>query len=419
MACRARGSFRLTDMAYGFTPATASASTLVKCTTMPNDAIYIDTPSALTALCERLTGAKWLALDTEFHREKTYYPEFCLLQLATADFVACVDPLALKDLGPLLAILDCPDVIKVFHAARQDLEIFYHLTNRVPGPIFDTQLAAPLLGHPDQMGYGALVHAVLGVSLGKGHARADWSRRPLPHKQLEYALDDVRYLAKLYPRLREELASRNRLHWLDEEFAALTDTGAYSNPPAAAWRRIRGTDRLRAPQLAVLQHLAAWREQTAQQENRPRNWLIRDDILLDIARQLPTSKTDLEHIRGLNERLLHKQGEKLLQIVASARTATPDPLPASSAPVRLEQDQDALVDALMALVRLRAAEQQLNASVLVSRKDLERMVAGRRDLTILRGWKKSMVGQELLAMLEGEISLQVCNGRLSVGTTTG
>ncbi|HKJ09429.1 MAG TPA: ribonuclease D, partial [Gammaproteobacteria bacterium] len=216
---------------------------------VPGVTLQVDTPEALAELCRRLDGCDWLALDTEFHREKTYYPQFCLLQLATPELVAWVDPLTVPDLGPLLELLNGEQIVKVFHAARQDLEIFYHLTGRVPAPVFDTQVAAPLLGHPDQAGYGALVSAVLGVNLSKGHARADWTRRPLPAKQLEYALDDVRYLARLYPQLRDELQQRGRLQWLAEDFAALVDPAQYENPPASAWRRIRGTDRLRAAQL--------------------------------------------------------------------------------------------------------------------------------------------------------------------------
>ena len=381
---------------------------------VPGVTLQVDTPEALAELCRRLDGCDWLALDTEFHREKTYYPQFCLLQLATPELVAWVDPLTVPDLGPLLELLNGEQIVKVFHAARQDLEIFYHLTGRVPAPVFDTQVAAPLLGHPDQAGYGALVSAVLGVNLSKGHARADWTRRPLPAKQLEYALDDVRYLARLYPQLRDELQQRGRLQWLAEDFAALVDPAQYENPPASAWRRIRGTDRLRAAQLAVLQKLAAWREQSAQQENRPRNWLVRDDALLDIARQMPASRKDLEHMRGLNERLVRRYGDTLLTLIAEARTAKPEPLPAGGSPVRLDHGQEALVDALTAVVRLRAAEQQLNPSVLASRKDLERLAAGQRDLALLRGWKKALIGEDLCAMIEGGMGLEVKDGRLAI-----
>ncbi len=406
----------LTPLYHRERAAIAGTRGLVKCTAMnaPGVTLQVDTPTALAELCERLAGCEWLALDTEFHREKTYYPQFCLLQLATPELVAWVDPLTVTDLKPLLELLDREEIVKVFHAARQDLEIFYHLTGHVPAPVFDTQVAAPLLGYPDQVGYGALVSAALGVNLSKGHARADWTRRPLPSKQLEYALDDVRYLARLYPHLRDELEQRGRLQWLAEDFAALVDTAQYENPPASAWRRIRGTDRLRSPQLAVLQRLAAWREQSAQQENRPRNWLVRDDALLDIARQIPANRKDLEHIRGLNERVVRRYGDTLLALIAEARTAKPDPLPASGTPIRLDHGQEALVDALTAVVRLRAAEQQLNPSVLASRKDLERLTAGQRDVALLRGWKKALIGEDLCAMIEGNISLEASNGRLAI-----
>ena len=193
--------------------------------------LYVDSPAALGDLCNRLAGAEWIAVDTEFLREKTYYPQLCLLQVGTPAVTACVDPLALTDLGPLLDLLYDPAIAKVFHACHQDLEIFYNLRGSVPGPVFDTQIAAPLLGHPEQMGYAGLVEALLGVTLEKAHARADWTRRPLPESQLRYAADDVIYLAQLYPVLRAELAKHGRLQWLADDFAALGDPERYASHP--------------------------------------------------------------------------------------------------------------------------------------------------------------------------------------------
>ncbi|HKK15049.1 MAG TPA: ribonuclease D [Gammaproteobacteria bacterium] len=379
-----------------------------------DDITFIDTPAGLRDLCARLAGLEWVALDTEFHREKTYYPKLCLIQVATADHVACIDPLALGDLAPLMSALEAPGLMKVFHAARQDLEVFHQRFGRIPTPVFDTQLAAPLLGHPEQMGYAALVAAELGEHLGKGHARADWTRRPLPPKQLRYAADDVRYLARLYPRLRDALAARGRLAWLEEDFSALADPAQYINPPADAWRRIRGIDRLRGPERSVLQALAEWREATAQGEDRPRNWVIKDETLLDLARQNPVTAQDLAHVRGLSEGTRRRHGEHLLKLMAQARERPPRPLDGAGRPVRLEPAQEALADLLSATVRLVSAEQAINSGVLVSRRDLERLARGVPVREVLQGWRYALAGPTLQSLLAGHTRMGVHEGRATL-----
>ncbi len=379
-----------------------------------NDYVYVDSPRALSRLCERLAGSEWLALDTEFQREKTYYSKLCLIQVATADVVACIDPLALESLDCLLSVIYEPKITKVMHAAIQDLEIFYYLRGEVPQPVFDTQVAAPLLGFPEQTGYAALVSGMLGIKLSKAHTRADWTRRPLSDGQIRYAVDDVRYLAQLYPRLRRSLAEKERLSWLAEDFAALSEPGRYEVDPAAAWRRVRGGERLSGERLSVLQSLAAWRERTARQENRPRSWLIRDENLLDIARLLPETPAELSEIRGLRERFLARHGESVLRVVGAARKRPPEgrsKMPREAA--RLSAEQSAIADALGALVSMRGAATSLNPSVIAGRKDLEQLVAGERELPVLGGWRLDMVGRDLLAMLEGELALVIEEGALN------
>ena len=375
---------------------------------------YIDTPDALLELCADLRGNPWLALDTEFLREKTYYPKLCLLQIATPELVACIDPLALADLSPLLDVIYEDGITKVLHAARQDMEIFFHLRNSLPSPVFDTQIAALLLGFPDQIGYGNLVKGTLGIDLEKLHSRTDWSRRPLSDEQLHYAAEDVFYLAQVYPYLVEKLSGLGRLDWLSEDFARLTQVELYNNDPEQAWLRVRGSNRLKGASLAVLQALAEWRETVARDQNRPRGWLLRDDELVEIARHQPGTPAALGAIRGLHERFIDKHGARLLELVAEASGRTPKPAPSTDIPVRLSPLQDALVDAMMAVVRVSGAENALNPAVLASRKQLEQLANGAPDSEVLHGWRGQLVGKRLQALLAGELGLYARNGAVEL-----
>lgn len=279
---------------------------------------YVDTPDALHALCAEIAGSPRLMLDTEFMREKTYRAQLCLIQVCDGQVAACIDPLALDDLSPLYALLFNPNIVKVLHAARQDLEIFLDLTGKLPAPIFDTQIAAALAGHADQIGYGNLVRELLGVDLDKSHTRTDWSRRPLDRQQMRYALDDVRYLVTVFDRLNAELARRGRLDWLQPDFDALTDPALYRNDPADAWQRVKGAGKLKPKQLAVLAELAAWRERKAQDSNRPRRWILADDPLLALARIQPDNENKLASIRGLEAGHAKKSGKELLEHIRTA-----------------------------------------------------------------------------------------------------
>jgi ribonuclease D len=376
---------------------------------------YIDTPAALSALCTRLAGAPWVVLDTEFLREKTYYPKLCLLQVAVPGIAACIDPLALDDLSPVMDLLFDNDITKVMHSCRQDMEIFYHLSNKVPAPVFDTQVAAPLLGYPDQVGYGNLVKAVLGVALDKLHTRADWSLRPLTEAQIRYAADDVIYLVKVYQSLHERLQELDRLDWLAEDFRQLSNPELYANPPESAWLKVKGANRLRGAGLAVLQALAQWREEQARQRNRPRGWLLRDNTLVDIARHKPLTLDALKKIRGLSERLLEKSGKTLVALISKAAAGKPLPFPDKGVRQPLSPAQDAVVDVMMAVVRLSAAEHDMNPAVLASRKQLEQLLLGDHDNGLMHGWRRPLVGERLQALLDGELDLSVKDGRLVIG----
>lgn len=375
---------------------------------------YIENHADLVALCNELRNSSWFAIDTEFMREKSYYPQLCLIQVATEQVVACIDPQAIDDLGPLLDLLYDPAITKVFHAARQDLEIFHVMRGTPPAPVFDTQLGATLLGHGDQIGYGALVKETLGVELEKAHSRADWSLRPLTEEQLHYAADDVRYLVKVYLHQRAELEENGRLAWLQEDFATLCDPRTYENPPQDAWQRIKGVQLLKGAQLAVLQSIAAWREELAQQSNRPRRWILKDEIVFDIARHMPDSRDKLARIRGLEKGVLDRYGKLWLELVAAARALPKEQWPHLHIPVRLTPEQDALVDAMMALLRLRSLQHKVSPATLGSRRELERLLQGDADCPLLHGWRAQLVGHDLQGLLRGETALRVVDGKLGV-----
>jgi len=377
-------------------------------------ALYIESPAQLTALCEQLRRHDWLTLDTEFLREKTYRPRLCLLQVANPEVIACIDPLALDDLSPLLEVLYDRSITKVLHAAHQDLEIFFEMRGALPAPVFDTQIAATLLGHGDQIGYGNLVKAELGIELDKAHARTDWCHRPLDDAQLDYAADDVRHLCEIYLRQRQQLTDLGREQWLQADFDELVDPARYSNPPETAWLRVKGGNRLRGVQLAVLQSLAAWREEQAQTSNRPRRWILKDEVLLDLAKQMPTDEGRLRRIRGLEEGSVQRHGANLLRLIAEAKQLPKEQWPTLKEGQRLPPQQEPLVDVLMALLRERCQQQRISPSAVAGRRELERLVLGESDIPLLHGWRAAIAGQALQALLRGELMLLVESGRLVV-----
>lgn len=375
---------------------------------------YIDNPADLATYCAELRRHDWFAIDTEFMREKSYYPQLCLIQIATPDGAVCIDPFGIDDLGPLLELLYDPAILKVFHAARQDLEIFHIMRGTPPAPAFDTQLAATLLGHGDQVGYGALVKETLGVELEKAHSRADWSLRPLTPEQLEYAADDVRYLVQVYQKQRAALEQNGRLPWLAEDFAALSDPHTYENPPQEAWRRIKGVNFLKGVQLAVLQQIAAWREQQAQDSDRPRRWVLKDEVMFDMAKLMPDSLDKLGRIRGLEKGTVERNGKHLLELIQQGRKMPKDDWPQLETAIRLAPGQEAMVDAMMALVRLRAQQHQVSVPTLAPRREVERLLGDDSEAALRHGWRAQLVGQDLERLLRGELFLHVRQGRLEV-----
>jgi len=380
--------------------------------------IYADNPTALAELCERIKDSDWLAVDTEFMREKTYFPRLCLLQVANEHTAGCVDPLAVDDLRPLLELLYDPARVKVLHAARQDLEIFLQEWNRLPEPVFDTQIAAMLGGHGEQIGYAALVQRLLGTELEKGHTRTDWCRRPLDPGQLDYAYDDVIHLGQVYLGLRGDLDRLGRTVWLDADFDSLADPNTYRVDPDEAWQRVKGRQTLRGVQLAVLQRLAAWREQRARESNRPRRWVMGDEVLVDLAKRMPKDGPGIGRIRGLTEGTIKRWGGQLIGMIAEARDTPQERWPSEGArrPAPTPE-QEALADMLSAALRLIGADQTVSPAAVASRTDLERLATGDRSGPLLHGWRYALAGEQLLALAQGRLSLSVAGGRPVLGVS--
>jgi len=280
--------------------------------------LHIDTPEGLSALCDRLRHSPWLALDTEFMREKTYYPQLCLLQVSNGEVAAGIDPLAIDDLSPIRDLLFEPDTVKVFHAGHQDLELFQQLWQELPAPLFDTQPAAELAGLDNQMGYARLVEALLDHPLDKGHTRTDWSRRPLKPEQLRYALDDVIYLGQVYLRLLDRLGDKRNDERLLAAFDRMADPATYITEPEDAWKRLKARKYLRGPQLAVLKKLAAWRESEAMKADKPRGWILSNEALFELAKTRPRGMARLWKIPGLQPGVVKRRGQLLLQLIAEA-----------------------------------------------------------------------------------------------------
>lgn len=372
---------------------------------------YIADNAALEALCKRLEGATYLVLDTEFLRERTYRPELCLIQIKYRDTLAIVDAQTVTDLAPLVERLLDTSTVKVLHAASQDLEIFWMMSRRVPSPVFDTQLAAPLLGHAEQIGYANLCRAILDLEIDKSQTRADWTRRPLPEKQIKYALDDVIHLEDLYLTMRSELEQLGRLDWLEPEFRAIEAVGKYDQPARERWKRVRQITRYKGAALACIQALAEWREIKARETNQPRNWLLKDEVLTSLAQQQPTDLDELGHIRGLDRRTRERYGEEIVALLSDARETDPEPLPPFRKKLKNTPATEARIQLLDAWVHQRAAELDIAPGLLAPPSLLEKFIAGEGRAT-LSGWRDPLIGEALQQLVDGEVALRATKGGL-------
>jgi len=376
---------------------------------------FVDSVAELDILCQKMQHEPWLAIDTEFLREKTYYPKFCLLQIATLEWVACVDPIALEgQMGELFEIINNPNIIKVLHSCRQDVEIFYNLTGKLPAPVYDTQLVAPLLGFQENPGYAMLVSGFLNINLSKIHTRTDWSQRPLSPEQMEYAADDVIYLAKIYQMMEKKLQKLGRENWLKEDFEQLMNPDLYDIPPENAWLKIRGKNKLTGKQLAIVQTLAEWRETAAKKDDRPKNWILRDELILDMAKLQPVTIKALAEIRSINDGFVRRSGQQVCDLIKTAQDKPGLKLKAKENSVKKTVKQEAVLDVLSAIVRLRAEENALNPIILATRKDLEALLFDEPEGLLRHGWRYSMVGKELLGLLQGQFTISVDKNDLTL-----
>ena len=354
------------------------------------------TAPALAELGTRLAGLEHIGLDTEFLRERTYRAQLCLVQLATPAEALCVDPLALGDLAPLAQVLTADRVVKVMHASRQDLEVLLPIAG-LTRPVFDTQIAASLTGLPAQVGYADAVRRFLGRQLDKSHTRTDWSRRPLSAEQLEYALDDVRYLLPLAERLQEELERLGRLEWLAEELSELAEVRALSVAPEDAWLRVRGLRPLDPARERLARSLAAWRERYAQEHDRPRGWILDDSVLRELVLQVPRTLQAVAELPEMPRGFVKRHGAELLECIERAQV--PQPPPPMPDRQRPDPVRSALIKKLSSISQAVARELNLVPEVLATRRDLEQIADGRPDGALLRGWRRGVLGERLLAAL--------------------
>lgn len=371
----------------------------------------------LAALCRELAAEPFFCLDTEFIREKTYWPRLCLVQLAGPDGAArAVDPLAPgMDLAPLLELLGDESTLKVLHAGRQDIEIFFHLAGKVPAPLFDTQIAAMVCGFGEAVAYDKLARRVAGAEIDKSSRFTDWAARPLTDRQTAYALADVIHLPRIYRTLDARLAETGRGAWLVEELAALTDPEIYRMDPERAWTRVK-TRSAKPRFLGVLREVAAARERFAQKRDLPRNRVLRDESLLEVAAHEPASPEELERMRGVTKGMVKGAlGKELLAAVARGKAAPEDGLPRVVKPPPAPRGAGPAVELLKVLLKLRCEENDVATRLVASVADLERLAADpEADIAASHGWRRKLFGDDARALLRGDLALTGDGGRLAL-----
>jgi ribonuclease D len=376
----------------------------------------VTTTKELKSLIAQLESAPYLALDTEFMRDQTYWPKLCLLQVASPTVEAVIDPLADGiDLKPFYHLLKSPDIIKVLHASRQDIEIFHQQGGVIPDPLFDTQIAAMVCGFGDSASYETLARKLAHVEIDKSARFTDWSRRPLSKRQLEYALADVTHLRVVYEALKKQLEKTGRAEWVEEEIAALRDPALYTLDPVNAWKRLKPrTTNKRF--LAMLASIAAWREREAQSRDQPRNRILKDEALLEIASHPPETAEALDHNRAVPKGFgASRMGASLLAAIEAGKTAAPPDGIEPERPRRKREPTQSAVDLLKTLLRLRAEEAGVAPRLIANAEDIERMAAHEdEDVAALHGWRAKVFGDDARALRDGKLAIALEKGEAVV-----
>ena len=376
--------------------------------------MYISTDAELAEFCTRAAAFDAIAVDTEFLRERTYHPRLCLVQVATPDECAVIDPLAVKDAAPLAALMCDPGTVKVFHACSQDMEVLLQALGTLPAPIFDTQVAATFLGERLQVSYNGLVQTFCGVNLPKSESLTDWSRRPLTPQQIEYALDDVRYLIRAYAVMRERLEGLGRLSWVIDELKPLGERSHYEVDKREVYKRVKRVTSCTRRQLAIARELAAWREGRAERHNIPRKWVMSDEVLLALTKRAPRDVGDFRSIRG-TEQLSENDVAAALVAIGRGVRCPADKLPPANHPRKApSSDMESVTDLMYALVRLVAESSGVATAMIASRDDLADYIEHPERSRLREGWRFELMGSRLDDLLSGNMGLTVKDGRVEV-----
>lgn len=376
--------------------------------------MYISTYEELSAFCERAARFNAIAVDTEFLRERTYHPRLCLVQVATPDECVVIDVIAIDNLAPLAILMRDEGTVKVFHACSQDMEVLNYTLGALPVPIFDTQIAAAFLGERMQTSYNGMVHAFCGVTLPKSESLTDWSRRPLTPEQIEYALDDVRYLIKAYDVIMERLDESGRASWVLDEIKPLTDRSHYVVDRRVAFKRVKRVNSLTRRQLAVARELAAWREARAEYSNIPRKWLMSDEVLIALSKRPPHDAASLRRVRG-TEQLSDADVAGALSVIARGESCPADKYPFIARTHKpASPELESVIDLMYALIRLVGERSGVATAMIASRDDLVDYVDHPQDSPLREGWRFELVGTLIDDLLNGDIGLTVKDRALEI-----
>lgn len=375
--------------------------------------VFITTERELSDFCTRASSSDVLACDTEFMREKTFFPRLCLIQLATRSDTAIVDPLAIKDLSALRDLFTNKRITKVFHAHSQDFEVIYDALDCIPKPLFDTQVAAAFLGKQYQIGYGALVELTCNVHLPKTESLTDWSRRPLDLAQIKYAQDDVLYLPEVFDAQKQALTDLGRMTWFQHEMQEACDARHFVKDPREAYLHVKRISSLTRKQLAIAREIAAWRDLLARRADVPRKWIVPDEILVDLAKTAPSSNAQLERVRSI-ENLNAQEKESLLKAIAKGKACPREDYPIARRHERPSAEVEGVLDLMYALLRLKCEKASIATQLIATREDLLKFLKGDSSCKLTSSWRFDMVGADLRRLLQGEMGLTVKEHRVEL-----